>query len=253
MTVEQLLRDQFDRAAEGLPGPDLDAVLTGGRRHRRRRTVAYTTGTVVAVAAVAAAAVPLVHAGRSADTPKPAGQLKHLATANPVGERMQASVAAAAPELPAPYNVYPSDWNRNTPLPADQAANATEWQLYYHLSNGETLLVYTTLKLPGQPEASCEPKDKTCHTTQVDGGTLMNSRQQLLDQQTLQPTSTQFLSTFVAGDGSLVNVFDTVPDPDASAAAQQRSLTDDQLNHIATADGLTVPAPAVTPPPPTEP
>lgn len=274
MDVQDRLRDQFDQVADRLPSPDLEAVLATGRRRRRQRTLTYSAGTVAAAAALAVAVTPLIHDGRSASNLKPAGHSQQASSPkptaknqnavsdNPVGQRLKASVAAAAPELPAPSKVYPSDWNRNTPLPESQATNATEWQLYYDLPKGDTVLVYSSRKTPGFPASrTCPaappagvPNDNLpCHTKQVRGGTLIDSVQQGINQQTNKPVNTQFLSFFVRSDGSVVNVRETVTNADPAAAARQRSLTDAQLERIATADGLGVPAPKVTPAPPTGP
>lgn len=61
MTIEERIRQEFDRSADDLPVPDLDVVLAGGRKRRRNRIATLTTGSVVA-AALAVGVVPLVHA-----------------------------------------------------------------------------------------------------------------------------------------------------------------------------------------------
>ena len=57
MTIDQQLRDRFDReTSTGVPEPDLAAAIAAGRRRRRGRAASYAVGSL-AVAAVAAAVV----------------------------------------------------------------------------------------------------------------------------------------------------------------------------------------------------
>lgn len=258
MTIEERIRQEFDRSADDLPVPDLDVVLAGGRKRRRNRIATLTTGSVVA-AALAVGVVPLVHA-QQGTSPAPAAGSTTAATtsgsnddqsANPVARRLVAAVASAVPSLPAPDKVYPSDWNRTTALPPSDAANATEWQLHYELPNGEELLVYTTIRIPGMPPVTCDAFGSDCRSTTVPGGRVVQLTQHLADRKTGAAVNTQFLETFQATDGRVVNVIETLPQADAKVAAQHRSLSGAQLSEIAVSDGLVVPGPQVTPPPPT--
>ena len=64
----------------------------------------------------------------------PAASDGTFVTGTTIDTDLAAVVAAADPSLPAPTDVYPSDWSRDTPLPDADFANATEWQLVYDLS-----------------------------------------------------------------------------------------------------------------------
>ena len=119
MTIDQQLRDRFDReTSAGVPEPDLAAVIAAGRRRRRGRGAAYAVG-ALAVAAVAATAVVVPRLGADplptlADPPADDGTFVPGTT---IDTDLAAAVAAADPSLPAPRDVYPSDWSRDTPLP----------------------------------------------------------------------------------------------------------------------------------------
>lgn len=265
MSIEQQLREQFDHATEHLGSADLDAVLDHGRSHRRRRIGTIAVGSAAAAAAVALAVTPLVHDRVAAKPLRPGSHSRPVASAthsrpaistDPVAQRLQAAVATAAPELPAPSKLYPSDWNHNTPLPDSQAANATDWQLGYNLPGGEVVWISVFRSPASMPEsATCEPpKTKDCSSTPVPGGRYLRQITATLDAQGEKPVNTAFVGVY-AVDGGLsgASVSDTVSSPKRATAERQRSLTDAQLRRIATASDLTFPAPVVTPPPPTEP
>jgi hypothetical protein len=227
MTTAQQLKDQFDRTADGLPEPDVAAAVAAGRRGRRRRATSYAVGSLAVLAVASAVVVPRL--GGSEEVPvtsTPAADGTFVAGTT-IDTDLAAAVAAAAPALPAPTDVYPSDWSRDTPLPDEDFADATEWQLLYDLPGGETLLVYLSKPVPGV-EVRTGP-----------------SRQEVGD-----PPRHQFLVVSEAADGLVVNVIETVPGDTWKQVERARRLTDDQLGAIAAGPGLDFPDPVDPPPAP---
>jgi len=174
MTIDQQLRDRFDRATDrSFPTVDLDAAIDGGRRARRRRAASYAAGSV-AVAAVAAVAAgsaftALVGSEPSTTSPEVAATDTSYVPGTNLDERLAASVAADLPVLPAPSDVYPLDWQQagNPPgyaapygalrLPDDQFAGATGWQLRYDIAAGHTVLITVGLPVDGVlPDFGCD-------------------------------------------------------------------------------------------------
>ena len=178
MTIDQQLRDRFDRATDRpLPTIDLPAAIEGGRRIRRRRTASYAAGSL-AVAAIAAGAVlaPLQWSGstdRVADglstASGPASDDSPFVAGTDIDERLAASVAADVPVLPAPTDVYALDWRRAgneagyaappaaLRLPDDQFGDATAWQLRYDIAPGHTVLITVASEVDGElPGFACD-------------------------------------------------------------------------------------------------
>ena len=176
MTIDQQLRDRFDRATDRtLPTVDLAAAIAGGRRVRRRRATSYAAGSL-AVVAVAAGAVLAAHPGagstdRVADRQSAAGpaSASSFVSGTDVDERLAASVAADLPALPAPTDVYPLDWRRAgneagyaappaaLRLPDDEFGDATAWQLRYDMEAGHTVLITVAAAVDGElPGFGCD-------------------------------------------------------------------------------------------------
>ena len=236
MTIDQqpsdVLRDRFDRATAGwMPEPDLAAAIAGGRRSRRRRAMAYA-GASLAVVAVAALAVAAPRIGHD-DVPvaaTPAADDGTFVPGTTIDTDLAAAVAAADPSLPAPTDVYPSDWSRDTPLPDADFADATEWQLVYDLSPQVQLLVYVGKPIPGEPAG--QPV-----------GTVVTGSNSIGD----PAREVWFHSMLVAPDGHVVNVIEQVEGANPERAQRRRVLTDVQTEAIASAPGLDFPDP-VDPP-----
>jgi hypothetical protein len=265
MTIDQQLRDRFDReTSAGMPVPDLAAAIAAGRRRRRGRGAAYAVG-ALAVAAVAATAVVVPRQGAD-PVPTLAAEDGTFVAGTTIDSELAAAVAAADPSLPAPRDVYPSDWSRDTPLPDAEFANATEWQLVYDLSPEVELLVYVTKPVPGEDAASCAatssdgetlvlPEGGTqrvdvpgrfCDQLQVPGGYVVTMHDQVGD----PPREVWFHSMFEASDGRFVNVIEQVTARDEDRAATMRVLTDDLTVALAQAPGLDFPDPQEWPPAP---
>ena len=156
MTIDQQLRDRFDRMTEGSHAP-----ARPGRRHRRRPPepppprARRTPRGSLAVVAVAA-----TRRGRPAA----------LATRRPVAATPAADDGTFVPghrrSTPTSRRPWPPPTRRcprrrtstratgraDTPLPDADFANATEWQLVYDLSPHVELLVYVT-----KPIRGCNP------------------------------------------------------------------------------------------------
>ena len=198
MTIDQQLRDRFDReTSAGMPVPDLAAAIAAGRRRRRGRGAAYAVG-ALAVAAVAATAVVVPRLGAD-PVPALAAEDGTFVPGTTIDTDLAAAVAAADPSLPAPRDVYPSDWSRDTPLPDADFANATEWQLVYDLSPEVELLVYVTKSVPGASAPSCSASGD--RTVRVKDGT-----------QTVDVPGLSCVE-FDSAAGSLVTTYDQIGDP----------------------------------------
>ena len=262
MTIDQQLRDRFDReTSAGMPVPDLAAAIAAGRRRRRGRGAAYAVG-ALAVAAVAATAVVVPRLGAD-PVPTLAAEDGTFVPGTTIDTDLAAAVAAADPSLPAPRDVYPSDWSRDTPLPDADFANATEWQLVYDLSPEVELLVYVTKPVPARTSAVCAASGD--RTVGVEDGTQHGRRPGLVlrrvRQRGRQPghdprqigdpvREVWFHSMLTAPDGRFVNVIEQVSAGDPDRAAELRVLTDDQLVALAQAPGLDFPDPQEWPPAP---
>jgi hypothetical protein len=174
MTIDQQLRDRFDRATDRpLPQVDLGAAIADGRRIRRRRAASYTAGSLVAVTVAAGALLaslpgsdPSADQLASADGPGPDSS---FVSGTDIDERLAASVAADLSDLPAPADVYPLDWRRTgnetgyaapaaaLRLPDDQFGDATAWQLRYDIEAGHTALITIASAVDGElPGYACD-------------------------------------------------------------------------------------------------
>jgi hypothetical protein len=263
MTIDQQLRDRFDReTSAGVPEPDLAAAIAVGRRHRRGRAASYAFASL-AVAAIAAAAVVAPRLGAD-PVPTLAADDGTFVPGTTIDTDLAAAVAAVEPSLPAPRDVYPSDWSRNTPLPDADFANATEWQLLYDLSPGVELLVYVSKPIPGESSVTSCParSDRVVHvqdgtqTVDVPGhscveadtasGSLVTVHDSIGD----PVRELWYHSMLTAPDGRFVNVIEQVTAGDPDRAIDLRTLTDDQLRTVALAGGLDFPDPVEPPPAP---
>jgi hypothetical protein len=177
---------------------------------------------------------------------------------------LAAVVAGADPSLPPPTDVYPSDWSRDTPLPDDQFADATEWQLLYDLAPGVELLVYVTQPVPGESApTSCggsgttlvglsdaprvvAASGRSCQERQTRAGSLTTVHDAVGD----PVREIWFHSMLTAPDGRFVNVIEQVTAGTEDRAARLRVLTDAQLENLAQAPGLDFPDPVDPPPAP---
>ena len=243
MTTEQIIRDQLDRATHDVVGgPDLATSIRDGRRRRR------TTRAGAAAAAVAALVLGgvVTHAlagdgdgdgDRSVahDAPvadgaaqaAPAGPVDFVPGTD-VDESMAVVIAELLPSLPAPDDVYPSDSKTAGPIPDAEFANAQDWQATYTtetggalvmmgIARGDRRLALQRLRRARGPRRHPVPRD----LQHDDGGTW------------------SFGTYFVGDDGHFVNAFESVQAPDGQTAADQRQLSDADLEALVADPRLT--------------
>jgi hypothetical protein len=178
MTVEQLVRDQLDRATQHVPaGPDLEAVVSTGRRRRRNRRVGLASAAVAAAVVVPLAVVSFVPAdqapepvnSRAADQPPPP-VARVLSTdyvpGTDVDETMIAVVAGHL-NLPDAADVYPSDSVHAGPMTDADFARATDWIATYDLSDQQ---IDIAMGYADPANLSCAGAG--CTATPVAGGEL---------------------------------------------------------------------------------
>ena len=264
MTFEDTLKQELEQlSTDVVGGPDLDRAIETGRRRRRNRHLAVAGGSACVAALVAAAAFTLAPSDG-----KPDGRVEQLqpAASGPqqdarqhtqprtfashdyvagtqVDEALQAAVAPNLPTGLVSSDVYASDWTRDTPLPAAQAENATDWQLYYTTGGIDTVRIVVGLPVPYEGDtASCPPQADGCQQqTLADGSTVVTQ---------LYGTGSTFYRTVVVErpDGKSVVASDIVAATTPDEAKQGWTLNNAQLQALATSEGLDFPDPVVTPP-----
>jgi len=251
VNVEEHYRTTLDRLTQEPPaGPDLAAVLAGGRRRRRVRRTAWA-GAGVSVAAVAAVAgVVLGHQGRATTTGPTGGASYHdFVPGTDLDESLQATAARHLPTLPAATAVYPSDWNTPGPIPDGRFADATEWHAVYDVSPTERLTVLTSRRIPGQPAAprcqDVQQVDLPCTRTEGPDGSLdMRFGTVVMD------TTYRFITLHVTADGFVAETLDDVRAGSWPQAVAARELTDAGTAALVADPDLRFPAPLHTPPSP---
>ena len=235
MTIEQLVRDQLDRATAQVPGgPDLGTSIRAGRR-RRRTTRTGLAVAVVAVLGLGALGVRTV----AADDPPTVARDAPLADAPPaaaggfvpdtqIDEKLASVVATHLPSLPAPDDVYPSDSHTAGPMPDADFAQAEDWQAAYTLGDGHRFLLMTALASEGPFDCpACVPEAAA-------GGTLFHETSQSAEDGTWQ-----FAIWYVRDDGSLVGAFEYVAGEVDQRSPHGRVLSDADLEALTQDPGLT--------------
>ena len=230
MTVEQLVRDQLNRAThEVVGGPDLATSVRDGRRRRRTKRVGVAAAAVavLGLGTVGAHALggddprPVAHDAPVADGPAPAPAAPaDFVPGTDIDDTMAAVVAEHLPSLPGPDDVYPSDSNTAGPIPDAEFAQAQDWQAAYTTDTGGFLVIM------GLPEEIVGWRCSDCDAREVPGGTIYNQTYST-DGQTWW-----FGTYFVAADGHFVNAFESVQAPDEQSAAGQRQLSDSDMEAL---------------------
>lgn len=253
MNLEEHTRTHLDQlTADVVGGPDLATAIRNGRRRRRSR---------VSALAVSGLAVTAVAAGITAhqlQQPTPTVEVtpatqpatyKDFVPGTDIDETIQATVAAHVIGAPAAAKVYPSDWNRNTPLPDSEAQNATDWQSLYSLGANESMSVEMFKRIPGDAaptecRVSMDSPGLPCTVvTQADGSVLLHYGMDL--------GSFYRISTLcVSPDGFVVQVFDNVQADSWAQAEKRASLLQVQVDALVEDSAMTFPDPVVTPPAP---
>jgi hypothetical protein len=256
MNVAELYRTTIDELTRERPGgPELSAVIAGGRRRRRVRRTAWAGGALAVVAATAPAGMVLTHGGDqvAVDTgpgPATSATVYHdFVRGSDVDEMLQATVAQHLPSMPAAESVYPSDWNTSGPIPDAQAADATEWHATYQVSGSEKLTLVMSLAIPGQPTSlSCDDvtqADIPCRRVDLPDGSQETTAGYVLGSSTYR-----FMTVHVARDGRVVETLDDVTGSSVAQARAARGVTDDALSSLVRDPALTFAAPIHPPAPP---
>jgi hypothetical protein len=245
MTIEQLVRDQLDRATRQVPGgPDLGVVVRRGRQQRRRRRGGLALAGVAGVGlgalgvhvATADDSRSVVNDAPVAEAPAPSGD---FVPGTDIDENVAAVVAARLPALPAPDDIYPSDSHTAGPIPDADWASAEDWQATY-TENGNQVLLITGL--PSEGPNACEG----CPSQQVPGGTVYTQPYSSTGQD--GRTKWYFGVYFARDDGTFANAWEIVVADGQQAAEAQRHVSDADLAALVQDPGLTFAALGATAP-----
>jgi hypothetical protein len=252
MNLEEHTRTHLDQlTADVVGGPDLATAIRSGRRRRRSRVTALAvSGLAVAAVAGGVAAHQLQQPTTTVEmtpaTQPPAYQ--DFVPGTDIDETIQATVAAHVTGAPDATTVYPSDWNRDSPLPDGRAQNATDWEAHYTLGADESLTVSMFKKIPGHPAGTiCHDMDNPglpCTvTTETDGTVRLHYGFTIGD-------NYRIATIAVAPDGFVVQAFDDVQAASWAAAEQASRVPQAQLAGVVDDAAMTFPDPVVTPPAP---
>lgn len=263
MTIEDNIRSELAEMSEDVRGgPSLDAAIATGRSRRTRRHLAAAAGSAAAVTSATLITASLVGGGpdtsqhrflimqpaaqpRSGTSGPAAQSFPDFVAGTNVDESMQAAID---PNLPADANavvtsVYPSDWSRDTPLPDGQAENATDWQADYTVAGGQRLRVVMGLPVPYETSSGdpCGRAAGSC-TTRADGSTVeVYAWEDTYNHVFIRTAS------ITGTNGFQVTATESVDGSSASPDGPVWTLSRDELVAVADSQGLTFPAPVVTP------
>lgn len=243
MTFDTELSDRLRELTDDVEGgPSLAKALQTGRTRRRTRRLAWGGAAVAAVLGLTGSGIAVLGQGDGGGdavvATDPTTDDGSFVPTSDVDELIQ-EVVGGYVDYQA-REVYPSDWTRKTPLPDDQAQNATDWQAYYDLPHAQELAVVLGLQVPYEdPWTGCQQGDPACTDGQLpDGRTWAKT--------TFQADNELYrMATVRDGDGRGVNVWITLP----IESTGQPAISDAQLLEIASDADLTFPDPEVTPPP----
>ncbi|MDX6357363.1 MAG: hypothetical protein QOH37_417, partial [Nocardioidaceae bacterium] len=252
MNLDEHYRTVLEQLTEEpVGGPDLATSLAAGRRRRRVRRTFVAGGAVaaLAVAGTGGAWLQRPHEIVTPDSFAAAPPYHDFVAGTQIDEGFQATIDDDLPGLPDATKVYPSDWNRDTPLPDAQFENATDWEAYYTLNPQVDLVVLMAKDVPGYPlspkcsEIAVSQGQPTCSVTGLADGARVASYGFTVD----VPHGYWFLSVYTAADGSTVTVSQRVGADSWAQAESRRVFTDDEASSLASDAALTFPDPAVTP------
>jgi hypothetical protein len=247
MTVEQLVRDQLDRATQHVPaGPDLESAVSTGRRRRRNRRAGLASVAVAAVTAVVAA--PLAVSAflsdptlqpletRVADQP-PAPPVAAPATdyvpGTDIDETMAAVVADHLVSLPAAEDVYPSDSAHPGPMTDADFARATDWIAAYALDGQE---VEVSMGYADPAVLACEVD---CTSTAMSGWELQDREASGWHETDPGGAKQWVFVTQVVRGSFYVNLREQIVAPTLDAARTQRTLDHEAVVALVTDPRLT--------------
>jgi hypothetical protein len=235
-------------------GTSGEVIRRGKRLRLRRRVVAGVAGVAsVAVVGVLSFSVigrtapaedntqnlgPAHHAPRAAHQPQ---QLNPDDTAALIESRVRADLPAGSTLVTS--DIYGSDWNRNTALPADGMQNATSWIGVFTVPpSGVRLTVivgFTPVQDNGPDGAGCSISPDCFYDTQSDGSVLLGQ------QYTLGDTPVRFVGRFDPL-GRVTTVY--VRSSGDNAGTPQFPYSVDELKALVNDPQLVIPEPQTWPP-----
>ncbi|AKU18010.1 hypothetical protein [Luteipulveratus mongoliensis] len=230
-----------------------ETVVYAGRRARTRRRVVASVGAAVAAAAIAVGTVGFVSHRAAVEEPAPAKTTSiYTGRAAQTEASLERVIEQRLPRasLWEKSTIYPSDWNRDTALPPNQADNATDWQAVYTFrSDPRHTLRVTVVSLPSNTSAPSCPAElssgQSC-TVRPDRSTFEVNERGSKDGWAR--------SVFSARPGQMsVTVTEWVKAGTQAEARNGWKYTPAELEPVVTAPDLVIPRPAVEPPPPTGP
>jgi hypothetical protein len=258
MTDDSMLREALTDRLIAEPPLNLTPsdVLTAGRRARIRRQFAVVAAGGIGVAVVMAGGFALLPGGEVAPAPAspPAAAVPPAAVVQSgVPGLIEARMRAGLPggEALIRRTIYPSDWNRNTPLPNAEAKNATDWHGQFGIPGHPTHDVWVGVFVnpPGSNPTEADLRrqcgsDPRCTVQRLGDGSLLLS-------QTAGTAQRWFRSAihFRAGDRA-VNVRERITGA-GSEPPSSWVYSPAQLAAVAKDPRLVIPAPVKTPPLPT--
>ena len=257
--LRERLRAEINRA-QTPPHPDVEPVLAGGRRRRRARHVSYTAGGLAAVAAVTLAVgyVGSTLGGSSPDSARVAAGPNASVPGGyqDVVDRIDTVTRAHLPGTSLRTDdIYPSDWTRDTALPATEWQNATDWHGLFTVAaaSGDQDLWVSAMYIPASEQWSMERDATYCAKQdaircEVEGTT--NAWTVVSEMVTTSDgVDTAWLSVRMVRDGgaysNLVRV--GVHVSSLQRARELWAVDAGQLRAIATDPDLAVPKPVVWP------
>jgi hypothetical protein len=169
----------------------------------------------------------------------------------PVAALIRARVQAALPGAPLSLRkLYPSDWNRDTSLPPDEAANATDWHGIYKLGNQpkHEFWVRVLINPPGMSPAIRRMRVRTSAARRSARTRLSPDGTKLIKQ--IYTSGNNIWSIMLinvrSGERS-VNVRERLSATSQADATSKMTLSLPKLKQLATDPQLKIPQPKVLP------
>ena len=230
-------------------------VIRRGRRLRLRRRAIAGVACVASVAVVGVLSFSLIertapggdntqNLGPAHQAPRVAHQPQQLSTddtAALIESRVRTDLPAGSTLVTS--DIYGSDWNRNTPLPAEEMQNATSWIAVFAVPPSDVKLTVVVGFRPvqdnGPDGAGCSIVPDCFYETQPDGSVLLGQ------QYTLADTPVRFVGRFdPLGRVTTIYVRSTGDD----AGTPQFPYSVDELKALVNDPQLVIPEPQTWPP-----
>lgn len=231
-----------------------EVIRRGKRLRLRRRAIAGLAG-VASVTAVGVLSLNLIDhtapAGDSTQNPASGHQAPRVAhqpqqlnaadTAALIESRVRADLPAGSTLVT--LDIYGSDWNRNTALPAEEMQNATDWVAMFTVPpSGVKLTVdvgFKPVQEPGPKGADCSILPDCFYETPSDGSVLFGN------QYTVGDTTVRAVGRYDAL-GRTTTVY--VPSTGDNAGTPQFPYSVDELKALVNDPQLVIPEPQTWPP-----